>query len=92
MFRTDPAPKYWMIDDNKVKDHHYEMEIEKSDPKKVFPDLAQLYLDNNEISQENKKLNQHIVEESNKYQSELNNYQIEVNKEVEKIRDEFKVE
>ena len=92
MFRTDPAPKYWMIDDNKVKDHHYEMEIEKSDPKKVFPDLAQLYLDNNEISQENKKLNQYIVEESNKYQSELNNYQIEVNKEVEKIRDEFKVE
>ena len=92
MFRTEPAPKYWMTSDNKVKDKHYTMETEKYDPKKVFSDLAQLYLDNNEISQENKKLNQHIVDESNKYQSELNNYQIEVNKDIEKIRDEFKVE
>ena len=92
MFRTEPAPKYWMTSDNKVKDKHYTMEAEKYDPKQVFSDLAQLYLDNNEISQENKKLNEHIVDESNKYQSELNNYQIEVNKEIEKIRDEFKVE
>ena len=71
----------------KIKDKHYHLDTEKSDPKKVFPDLAQIYLDNNQIEEETKKFNEKIlVEESNAYQAELNNYKAEIDSEIEKIR------
>ena len=53
MFRTEPAPKYWMTGDNKVKINTTKWK-QKNIPETSFSDLAQLYLDNNEISQENK--------------------------------------
>ena len=91
MFRSEPAPKYWTSDGTNVKARHYVLEDEKADPKKVFPDLAQIYLDNNQIEEETKKFNDNIVEESNKYQTDLNNYKIEVDKEIGQLREEFKV-
>ena len=92
MFRNEPAPNYWTKDGTNVKDRHYNLEDEKSDPKKVFPDLAQIYLDNNQIEEETKNFNQSIVEESNAYQAELNAYKTEIDSEIEKIREEYKVE
>ena len=92
MFRSEPAPNYWTKDGSNLKDKHYVLENEKSDPKKVFPDLAQIYLDNNQIEEETKKFNQNIVEESNAYQAELNNYKAEIDNEIVKIREEYRVE
>ena len=92
MFRQNPAPQYWTIDGTRPKERHYNLEDEKSDPKKVFPDLAQIYLDNNQIEEETKNFNQSIVEESNAYQAELNAYKTEIDSEIEKIREEYKVE
>ena len=92
MFRSEPAPNYWTKDGSNLKDKHYVLENEKSDPKKVFPDLAQIYLDNNQIEEETNKFNQSIVEESNTYQAELNAYKTEIDSEIEKIREEYKVE
>ena len=92
MFRQNPAPQYWTIDGTRPKERHYNLEDEKSDPKKVFPDLAQRYLDKNQIEEVTKKFNENIVEESNAYQAELNNYKAEIDNEIEKIREEYRVE
>ncbi len=92
MFRSEPAPKYWTSDGNNVKERHYNLEIEKSDPKKVFPDLSQIYLNNNEIEEQTKKFNQNIVEESISYQNELNNYKLDVDKEIASLRENYSVE
>ena len=92
MFRSEPAPKYWTSDGINVKERHYVLEEEKADPKKVFPDLAQVYLDNNQIEEETKRFNKNIVEESHQYQMELNNYKVEVDKEIAQLREEFKVD
>ncbi len=92
-FRTDDAtPKYWTSDDQIAKKRHYELEDEKTDPKKVFPDLAQVYLDNKQIEEEIKKFSNKIVEESNKYQTEVNEYKKEVDKEVNQLRKDYEVD
>jgi len=92
-FRTDGAtPKYWTSDAQIVKKRHYDLEDEKIDPKKVFPDLAQIYLDNKQIEEETKKFSNKIVEESNKYQADVNEYKKEVDKEVDQLRKDYEVD
>ncbi len=89
---NDPKPKYWLADGETLNKVQYTLEDEKLDPKKVFPDLAQIYLDNKQIEEKTKNINNQITEEVNNYQSEVNKFKEEVNKRVEQIRGDYKVE
>lgn len=92
-FRTDNAtPKYWTTEGQTAKKRHYDLEDEKMDPKNVFPDLAQVYLDNKQIEEQTRKFSNAIVEEANKYQTEVNEYKKEVDKAVEQLRKDYEVD
>ncbi len=92
IFRTEPKPKYWLSDGDKLNKVQYKLDVEKLDPKQVFPDLAQLYLDNKQIETQSTNFHNKITEEVNNYQKEVNQYKEEVSKKVEQIRGDYKVD
>ena len=64
---------------------------DKIDPKLVFSDMAQLYLDKNQIEEKTKEYNNNINEELTNYVKEVNSYKEEVNKRIDEIRGNFNV-
>ena len=64
---------------------------DKMDPKLVFSDMSQLYLDKNQIEEETKGYNNNINEELTIYVKEVNSYKEEVYKRIEEIRSNFNV-
>ena len=57
----------------------------------VFSDMAQLYLDKNQIEEKTKEYNNNINEELTHYVKEVNSYKEEVNKRIDEIRGNFNV-
>ena len=64
---------------------------DKIDPKLVFSDMAQLYLDKNQIEEKTKEYNNNINEELTHYVKEVNSYKEEVNKRIDETRGNFNV-
>jgi len=90
--KSIPIPKYWKNKEgNIIKKPFNTLSEDKLDPKIVFSDMSQLYLNKNEIEEKNKSYNNSINEESNIFIKELNVYKTEVNKRIEEIRNNFNV-
>lgn len=64
---------------------------DKIDPKLVFSDMAQVYLDKNQIEEKNKTYSNNINEEAQNFVKELNAYKEEVIKKIEQMRDKYHV-
>ena len=90
-FRNTPAPKYWKDKDGKMIKEFKTLSPDKIDPKLVFSDMAQLYLDKNEIEEKNKSYSNNLNEEAQNFVKELNTYKEEVNKKIEDLRSKYHV-
>ena len=64
---------------------------DKIDPRLVFSDMAQLYLDKNQIEEKNKSYNNNLNEEAQNFVKELNVYKEETNKKIEEMRSKYDV-
>ena len=84
---------YWYspkshIDDSHIKQLEEIIKLKKNNHSNV----DNYYFALGKAYEETKKFNENIVEESNAYQAELNNYKAEIDGEIEKIREEYRVE
>ena len=90
-FRNTPAPKYWKDKDGNMIKEFKTLAEDKIDPKLVFSDMAQVYLDKNQIEEKNKTYSNNINEEAQNFVKELNAYKEEVIKKIEQMRDKYHV-
>ena len=90
-FRSAPSPKYWKDKEGNMIKEFKTLSDDKMDPKLVFSDMAQLYLDKNQIEEKTKEYNNNINEELTNYVKEVNSYKEEVNKRIDEIRGNFNV-
>lgn len=91
MFRTEPEPRYWRDDNDKVKTNYYELSEEKRNPEKVFRDFAVLYLNKDQIEKRIEDYQNKIQDESNEFINKLNLYNEEINKKIEEMRSRYDV-
>ena len=90
-FRSAPTPKYWKDKDGNMIKEFKTLSEDKMNPKLVFSDMAQLYLDKNQIEEKNKSYNNNLNEEAQNFVKELNVYKDEINKKIEEMRSKYDV-
>ena len=90
-FRSTLTPKYWKDKDGNMIKEFKTLSEDKIDPRLVFSDMAQLYLDKNQIEEKNKSYNNNLNEEAQNFVKELNVYKEETNKKIEEMRNKYDV-
>ncbi len=91
-FRSSPNPKYWKDKDGNIITKPFKtLTNDKMDPQLVFSDMAQIYLDKNQIEEKTKSLNNKINEEATAYIKEVNAFKEEVNKKISDMRSNYNV-
>ena len=89
--RSTPTPKYWKDKNGNIIKEFNTLTEEKMEPKLVFSDMAQIFLDKNQIEEKNKLYSNNLNEEAQNFVKELNSYKEEVNKRIEEMRSKYDV-
>ena len=90
-FRKDPTPKYWKDETGKIRTRYYDLSERKTNPEIVFTDMAQLYLNKNQIEESTKEYNNKINEEYNNYIKEINIHKELLDKKITEILAKYDV-